>query len=409
MSALLEYKSFSFEEYKEHIKKLQTSMKKEGCDCLLLTMPENIYYATGYKTWYSSSLFRPVICLVPQTGEPALILRILEKSTVLLYSWVSSIYCWGSSTRDIGELDAASLVESMQKCFDEKMPEVKTIGIEKSDGLHFYSSLEILQEIESGFMHKEFVDGSLAIQKARMIKTPWEIDCIRDVCSITEKAIQYAAKHIVPGKTTEKDVANMVASQMCAKGVDRISYLTIISGQDKYSTFNAYATNRVIQKNEIVLFDISGHLNGYASDLTRVFYTGKVPMDLQAMADVSLQSIVAGKEAIRVGKTVGFINEVCENIICNSIYKDYLVHSSGHGIGLQVVEYPMIQDNNPVALQEGMVFALEQGVYPFNKEEGAQCIQKTLRCEDEVLVTKDGAIWLSGPGVAIQSIEDIEE
>ena len=56
--------------------------------------------------------------------------------------------------------------------------------------------------------------------------------------------------------------------------MDKISYLTVTSGIDKYCTFNTYATDRVVQKGEYVLVDISGHIDGYASDLTRVFYLG---------------------------------------------------------------------------------------------------------------------------------------
>ena len=75
-------KSFSEEEYKAHIKKIQEELKKENLDMMLLSAPENIYYATGYRSWYASSLFRPVFVFVPKVGEPAIYLRILERTTV---------------------------------------------------------------------------------------------------------------------------------------------------------------------------------------------------------------------------------------------------------------------------------------------------------------------------------------
>ena len=75
-------KSFSREEYLLHNRKLQEQMAEEGLYMLLLSAPENIYYATGYRSWYTSSLFRPVFVFVPRTGEPAIYLRILEKTTV---------------------------------------------------------------------------------------------------------------------------------------------------------------------------------------------------------------------------------------------------------------------------------------------------------------------------------------
>ena len=72
-----EYKSFSPEEFRLHNEKLQAEMEKQDIDMLLLSTPENIYYSTGYRSWYTSSLFRPVYVLVPRKGDPAIILRIL--------------------------------------------------------------------------------------------------------------------------------------------------------------------------------------------------------------------------------------------------------------------------------------------------------------------------------------------
>ena len=105
------YKSFPKEEYDLHVEKLQTEMKKMNLDLLLLTSPENIYYSTGYRSWYTSSLFRPVYVLVPLEGDPAVILRILEKSTVKFTSWTPNVFVSGTKARNIGYLDAESHIE----------------------------------------------------------------------------------------------------------------------------------------------------------------------------------------------------------------------------------------------------------------------------------------------------------
>ena len=100
-----EYKSFSPEEFRLHNEKLQAEMEKQDIDMLMLSTPENIYYSTGYRSWYTSSLFRPVYVLVPRKGDPAIILRILEKTTVQYTSWTSRIYCWGTASRNLGPLE----------------------------------------------------------------------------------------------------------------------------------------------------------------------------------------------------------------------------------------------------------------------------------------------------------------
>ena len=72
------YKSFSEDEFKLHITKLQKSMQDTSIDLLMLTSTGSIFYASGYRSWYLSSLFRPVFVLVPKIGDPAIVLRYLE-------------------------------------------------------------------------------------------------------------------------------------------------------------------------------------------------------------------------------------------------------------------------------------------------------------------------------------------
>lgn len=400
-----EYKSFSSDEFKLHTEKLQAEMEKQGIDMLLLSTPENIYYSTGYRSWYTSSLFRPVYVLVPKKGEPAIVLRILEKATVQYTSWTSRIYCWGTASRNLGALEGNEPVGIVNRIIQEIQPDTRTIGLEAGDGMQYFWSLEILKNIIDSQPEIHFMDGSLAVQRARMVKTPWEIERIRQVCRITEQAILDTGKEIVSGKTTEKDISKGIAMRMAAGGVDKISYLTVTSGIDKYCTFNTYATDRVVQKGEYVLVDISGHIDGYASDMTRVFFLGKVPPEEREMAEIASGCVVAAKEAMKPGVLVSEINRICEGYIKNSRFGQFLLHSSGHGIGLNVVEYPTIHDDAVEMLEPGMVFAVENGVYPYDLKKGAESIYLSFRMEDEVVITQNGAEWITGPGCPVIELE----
>lgn len=404
------YKSFPKEEYELHVQKLQTEMKKMNLDLLLLTSPENIYYSTGYRSWYTSSLFRPVYVLVPLEGDPAVILRILEKSTVKFTSWTPNVFVSGTKARNIGYLDAESHIEATKKAIDQIAPSAKTIGIEKADGCQFFWSLQMLEDFAQKYPQYEFVDGTLAFQRARMIKTPWEIEKIRSVCYITEKAIEETFAMVRPGQTTEKEIARSIASKMAADGVDKFSYLTVTSGIQKYTTLNAYATDRIVQFGELLLVDISGHIDGYASDLTRMMYLGnEIPKDIYDMAKASSDCVIAGKEYTKPGRKIGALNKTIEDTLRNAGYSDYVIHSSGHCVGLNVVEYPTIYDESDVMLEPGMVFAVENGVYPFDKEDGAENMHLAFRMEDEVLVTEHGSEWITGPGKVIYCLKDFKQ
>ncbi|MCI8271744.1 MAG: aminopeptidase P family protein [Erysipelotrichaceae bacterium] len=405
-----QFKSFPKKEYELHVHKLQKEMKRMNLDMLLLTTPENIYYATGYRSWYTSSLFRPVYALVPLEGEPAIVLRILEKSTVKFTSWIPNIFVSGTKSRNIGTLDAGNHIEATYKAITSIYPQTEVIGLEKGEGSQFYWSLQMIEEFSKQYPEFTFADGTLAYQRARMIKSKWEIDRIRSVCYITERAIEETFRDVRPGQTTEKDVSRSIASKMAAAGVDKFSYLTVTSGIQKYSTLNAYATDRVIQPEEVLLVDISGHIDGYASDLTRMMYLGnEIPKDIREMAEISRGCVVAGKEFMKPGRSIGELNRVIERFLKDSPYGDYVIHSSGHCVGLNVVEYPMIYDENELLMEEGMVFAVENGLYPFDPNDGADNMHLAFRMEDQVLVTKDGAEWITGPGKAIYCLKDFKQ
>ena len=106
----------------------------------------------------------------------------------------------------------------------------------------------------------------------------------------------------------------------------------------------------------------------------------------------------AAKEAMKPGVSVAEINRICEGYIRDSRFGKFLLHSSGHCIGLNVVEYPTIHDEAGEKLKPGMVFAVENGVYPYDLEKGVESIYLSFRMEDEVLVTENGAEWITGPG-----------
>ena len=109
---------------------------------------------------------------------------------------------------------------------------------------------------------------------------------------------------------------------------------------------------------------------------------------------------------MKPGMTVAEINDVMEDYLKASEYGEYVVHSSGHSIGLNVVEYPMIESGGTEKIRPGMVFAFENGIYPYDKEKGAEAIYLSFRLEDEIVMGENGGEWLSGPGKSIYTLSD---
>lgn len=390
------YPTFPREEYEARVTRLQDAMDKLGCEILLLTTKENIRYVTGYTSWYLSSNFRPVICLVPNRGKPVLVLRILEKYNVEITSWIDRVICWGSPGRGVDNVVAHDLITACKMAITDIHSDSAVIGLEAGDGSRFGAHLSFLHDLSQAMPKTKYVDGSTAIWQARMIKSPFEIERIKKASEAVEGAIDYAFSRVRPG-IRENEIARAIAEYMASKGVDKISYLTVVTGQDRYATFNAYATDREVKKGDLILVDISGHYEGYASDLTRVAKVGKATLEEKSLAEAAYSSVMKGIASARPGVPISEVNGVVEGDIIQSGYKDWLIHSSGHSIGLDVVEYPMIHSGESLPIQAGMVFAVEQGVYPYRKEIGVSSIYTSFRYEDVIVVTDDEPIHLSGP------------
>jgi Xaa-Pro aminopeptidase len=396
--------SFSYKEYRFRLKRMQDLMKENNVDVLMLTNIENIIYSTGYQSWYFSSKFRPVVCFVPLEGEPIIVVRVLEKYTVEYTSWVNNIWCWGSKERSYEkEIYIEDFVDICTQAIKDLNVNKGPIGIEAGESMRFNVSLDFLQQLKIRLGEFKFSDGSNVIQLARMLKSEDEVKNIKTACQITEEAIEKTIEIIKPG-ITEKDISRFLASQMTSKGIDKISYLTVISGKNKYPTFNAYATDRKIEKGDLILFDISGHYNGYASDLSRGAVLGKATQEQKDIANVSIKSVQGAINHLMPGKRISEINKVAEDIIIESGFEKWLLHSSGHGIGLDVVEYPFIHSNQDQKIEEGMVLSVEQGVYPYDLERGVSTIYCCFRTEDNVFINKEGAEYLSGPDKGLVEI-----
>jgi len=208
------YKTFTKDEHTRRLGCLQKKMARHGCDVLLLTSPENITYVTGDRTWYFSSKLRPVICVVAQTGEPALVLRILEESTVQPTLWTPHVYCWGSASRNLGQLQALQALQAADQAADpaadptadptadpatatalavrELAGSPATVGIEAGEGARFNAPLTLLDEPRTAMGGISLIDGARAIQNTRMISTEWEVSRLRKACGATEDAIETA-------------------------------------------------------------------------------------------------------------------------------------------------------------------------------------------------------------------------
>jgi Xaa-Pro aminopeptidase len=215
------------------------------------------------------------------------------------------------------------------------------------------------------------------------VKSPDEIDAIRRAVRLNSQALAVALKTVKPGRTRENELASEIDYQMRQLGAERPSFDTIVAAGARTALPHAHPTSEVIPCSELLLIDMGATVAGYSSDMTRTYATGDIRGKQRQMFKAVLQSQLAAIDAIRPGILTAAVDRAARSVLREYGWEKLFVHSTGHGLGLEIHERPRVGRKDRTKLEAGMVITVEPGVYL----EGFGGI----RIEDTVLVTKTGA------------------
>lgn len=225
------------------------------------------------------------------------------------------------------------------------------------------------------------VTAGKIIEERRMIKSESEIALIRESVRINSEAYERALKRIRPG-VRELDIAAEIEFQMKMLGAEKPSFDTIVAAGARTALPHAHPGDYRLGANELLLIDMGASLHGYCSDMTRVAHLGKVSRRVQGMYRAVFEAQLAGIAAVREGATGGHVDSVTRNVLKKHNLDKAFVHSTGHGLGLEIHEMPRLGKKDQSILRAGMTVTIEPGAYV----EGVGGI----RIEDTVLVTATG-------------------
>ena len=227
------------------------------------------------------------------------------------------------------------------------------------------------------------VETEHIIEKQRMIKDEEEISNIQKACEITDNCFSYLLDYIKPGMT-EKQIANEI-EEYYRQRTDGLSFETIVASGENTSKPHAVPTDRVIQKQDIITIDMGCKYQGYCSDMTRTIFVGSVPEYVKPVYDLVLKNQKQTAEQMKDGESTRLLTKMVENDFKLNGYD--LIHSLGHGVGMEIHEAPYISYKSDAALKENMIVTNEPGIYLPGKF--------GVRIEDTVQITKFGCINLT--------------
>jgi Xaa-Pro aminopeptidase len=252
---------------------------------------------------------------------------------------------------------------------------LKKIGFEKAR-LSFEGYQLLKEHLPLGASLKP-VGG--VVEKLRMIKTPEEIARIRRSVITNSEALDRTLKKIKPG-STESSIAAELEYQMRSLGAEKPAFETIVAGGPHSALPHASPTEQAVDG--ILLIDMGAFQNGYASDMTRTFFFGKPDTRMRAMYEAVLESQLAAISAVRPGVAAQQVDRVARKVLESRGLGKEFVHSTGHGLGLEIHEAPRLGKNDKTRLEAGMAITIEPGAYI----EGVGGV----RIEDTVVVTNTG-------------------
>ena len=228
-----------------------------------------------------------------------------------------------------------------------------------------------------------FVETEYMIEKQRMIKDEEEIHAITKACNITDECFKYILGYIKPGMT-EKQIAREI-EEYYKERTEGVAFETIVASGENTSKPHAVPTDRKIQEEDIITIDMGCKVDGYCSDMTRTIFVGKVPDEVKPIYDLVLKNQLQVLEDYKDGAITRQISKMVENDF--ELHNYDLIHSIGHGVGLDIHEPPYISCKNETVLKENMVVTDEPGIYIAGKF--------GVRIEDTVQITKFGCIKLT--------------
>lgn len=219
-------------------------------------------------------------------------------------------------------------------------------------------------------------------QKLRKVKDDYEIECIRKAATIADDAFKNLLTMVHAGMT-EKQVARMLEDEMLRLGSEHAAFPTISASGPNGSLPHAIPSDRAIEEGDLLTLDFGARVNGYVSDMTRTIGFGKISPELRELYERVKTAQQMALDAIRPGMRCSDVDKIARDYL-EERYPGAFGHSLGHGVGLQVHEYPRLSTASDDVLAVGNAVTVEPGVYIPGL---GGC-----RIEDTVIVTEDGCL-----------------
>jgi len=351
------YSAFPRAEYEARHARLQEEMAARELDAILVTGKENVVYFAGLETVGWDSKHRPLGVLLPREGDPVLVIPESLAYVAEATSWVTDVRLWGGVKRRGIPTDPVTAIADAIR--DLGLASGR-LGLELGYGTRMAMSQADYLKLARLLEGAELVDNADAIWALRMIKSPAEIEVIREVCGHTCDAFTVGFE-AMRGGMTERELAGIIFAEMALRTGFRPGFLGIRSGKLKYTMMNVPPFDKPLEPGDLVVVDGGAIVKDYWCDMMRMASIGEPSAEQRRFFDVDLAAQRAGMAAVKAGAPVSDPCQAALDVIRDEGLGEHVpsLERVGHGLGLEVHEPPSLGLGGTTVIEPGMVLTVE--------------------------------------------------
>jgi Xaa-Pro aminopeptidase len=339
----------------KRIAKLKEKLKENEIEAFLVTKKENVRYLSQF------------------TGTAGKLL-ITQNDSVFITDFRYLDQAEEQTDGCVIKEISSNFIEGFSELLKRK--KIRNLSFESQDlSFKMYQKLKEKMDLDS------LNPVESMVEKLRMIKDQSEVEKIKKAVEIADQGFQFLLDFIKPGKT-EKEVALELEFFMKRNGGAANAFDFIVASGKRGALPHGVASNKKIEKGELVTIDFGTVFQGYHSDITRTVAVGEPDPKLKEIYEIVLKAQLRVIDQIKAGMSCVEADKIARDIIADAGYKENFGHGLGHGIGLEIHEGPRLSYTSEDSLKKAMVVTDEPGIYISGLG--------GVRIEDDLLITENG-------------------
>lgn len=362
-------------EYAARTKRAQALMAEQGLDAILLMTEAEVRYFSGFHTLFWQSPTRPWFLVLPATGKPIAVIPEIG-AALMRRGWIEDIRTWPAPQP---EDDGMSLLI-------DALSGTRRLGVMKGHESALRMPLGEYERLIAALPGAEVTDATPIIRSLRMVKSEAEIEKLTHICRIGSETFARVPEFAREGQPLE-EVFRAFRRMALKLGADDVPYLVGGAGQGGYDDVISPPSRTPLQRGDVLMLDTGAAWDGYFCDFDRNWAIGTADDASKRAYDVLWRATEAGIAAARPGATCADLFNAMRNVIAELDDSGGDVGRLGHGLGMQLTEWPSHVGWDDTVLQEGMVLTLEPSL---SHAPGLMMVH-----EENIVIRADGAHLLT--------------